>query len=191
MLLPPQSLSANGFTPWIIPNPGLFTPTLALMLSFSMDANLTADVQYTYDSTLQNPHPVSMTRVGTVLTVRDPGHGLIVYNGVGDAVALSNDLKDASNIWDAGGAGGTGYEIASTPDGDHYTITVANAGPLAATGFMRTYRLLKHQTLQGLAGTPPTRLDGPLYLPTGAVRMRVNTWLAGSATLEVNQGKGN
>lgn len=187
MLLPPQNLSANGYTPWIIPNPSLLTTTLALMLSFSNDANLTADVQYTYDDPLQNPRAVTMARVATVLTIHDIAHGLIV----GDAVSVSNDAKVAANIWDTtGAAGGTNYDVATVVDADHYTITVPNAGAAAAAGFVRSYRLFLHNTLHGVAGTPPTRVDGPLYWAIGAVRMKVSSWSAGTATLAVQQGKG-
>lgn len=186
MLLPPKNLAANGYTDWIIPNPGLLTTTLALMLSFSSDASLTADVQYTYDDPLQNPRAITMTRVGTVLTIRDVAHMLIA----GDAIALSNDLKNFANTWDTGTLGGTNYDVATVPDADHYTIAVPNAGAAAASGFVRSYRLLLHSTLHGIAGTPPTRIDGPLYWGIGAVRMKVTNWVAGIASLEVQQGKG-
>jgi len=180
MHLTPQTLSAVGDSPWIIPGPLLKATNIGLALTFSSNANLTANVQYTYDDPMQNPRAVTLNRAGTVLTITDPGHGL----NVGDAVALSNPNLDANNIWDGGAAGGTPYDIASITDQNNYTVTVANSGSVGpAGGAIRSFRLLKHPTLNAIAGAPPARIDGSLGSPVGAIRLNVSVWTAGSATL--------
>src|SRR5580765_2284827 len=108
MHLLPQTLSAAGDSPWMIPNPLLKSTNIGLALTFTSNANLTANVQYTYDDPMQNPRPVTLARATTVLTVTDVGHGL----NVGDAVSLSNPNADPNNIWDGStqGQAGTNYD---------------------------------------------------------------------------------
>lgn len=182
-----QTLSAAGDSPWIIPHTLPIATAIGLALSFSSNANLTANVQYTYDDPMQNPRAVALTRVGAVLTVNDPGHNL----NLGDAITLLNPNKDPNNIWDGSQPGiGTGYDVAAITDQNNYTVAVANAGSAAGTGAVRSFRLFKHATLQNIAGVPPARIDGSLGWPVGAIRLNVTGYVAGSATLTVTEAKG-
>lgn len=188
MHLSPQTLAAAGDSPWIIPHSLPISTDIGLVLSFSSNANLTANVQYTYDDPLQNPRGVTLTRAGTVLTINDPGHNL----NVADSVAISNPNQDPNNIWDGGGPGGTSYDIATIVDQNNYTVTVANAGVLGpASGAVRSFRLLTHATLKNIAGIPPGRIDGSIDWPVGAIRLNVSAYTAGSVTLTAQQAKGN
>lgn len=187
MHLTPQTLAALGDSPWIIPHPLPIATNVGLALSFSSNANLTANVQYTYDDPMQNPRVVALTRVGAVLTINDPGHNL----NVGDAVTLLNPTNDPNNIWDGGQPGiGTGYDVAAITDQNNYTVAVANAGSAAGIGAVRSFRLFQHATLHAIAGAPPARIDGSLGWTVGAIRLNLSAWVAGSATLSVTQAKG-
>jgi len=184
-----QSLSAVADSPWIIPAPNLYGPNLGLVLTFTSNANLTANVQYTYDDPVQNPRAVTLARTTTVLTVTDNNHHL----NVGDAISLLNTNNDPNNIWDGGSPIGTGsnYDIATIVDQNNYTVTVANSGPVSAGGFVRSFRLLLHPTLKAISGTPPTRIDGSLGWPIGALRLNVSAWTAGAVDVTVQEGKRN
>jgi hypothetical protein len=186
MHLQPQTLAAAGDSPWIIPVPLLHATNIGLAVTFSANANLTANVQYTYDDPLQNPRAVTLARAGANLTITDPGHNL----NVGDAILLSNPNQDPNNIWDGGVPVGTNYDIASITDQNNYVVTVANAGAVAAGGAVRSFRLFLHPTLKALAGNPPTRVDGSLGWPIGALRLNVTGYTAGSATLTAQTAKG-
>lgn len=184
MRLTPQTLSAVGDSPWMIPGPMLLSAAVALALSFTSNANLTAEVQYTYDDPAQTPLAVTFTRSGTTLTVNYPAHGL----NAGDTVDLSS----------AAGIGGitstnntqTNLDVAAITDQNNFTVAVANAGITADTGFARIYKLFLHPTLQGLSGTPPTKTDGFFNEPVAAFRLKLTSWTAGSATLTAQQTKG-
>ena len=188
MHLSPQTLAANGSSPWIIPGPMMVSPGLGLALTFSFNANLTATVQHTFDDPEQTPRAVTLARAGTVLTVTDAGHNLIV----GDNILLSNPNKDANNIWDGGAAGGTPYDIATIVDANNYTVTVANSGSAAGTGAVQSFRVFNNDDarLVGVAGNPPTRVDGNYAFQIGACRLKCTGYTAGTATLTVQQGKG-
>ena len=189
MLLTPRTLSAAGDSPWLIPGPLPRASYLGLALTFSYNANLTANVEYTYDDPMQTPRAVTLARAGAVLTVTDVAHGL----NVGDAILLSNDESDPNNIWDlspAAGQAGTNYDLASVPSADTYTVAVANAGSAAGTGFVRSFKLFTHKTLSAISGSPPARTDGYLNWPVGAIRLNVTGYTAGSATLTVQQPAG-
>jgi hypothetical protein len=189
MHLATQTLSANGDSPWIIPGPMLLATTLGLLLRFTSNANLTANVEYTYSDPLQTERAVTLARAGTVLTVTDPAHKL----NAGDAVQLSNPLLDPNNTWGADTLWklwGTAYDIATIVDQNNYTLTVANAGAAAATGFIRSFALLTHPVLKAITGAPPARIDSSLGFPVGAIRLNVTGYVAGSAELTVQQAKG-
>lgn len=189
-----QTLSAAGDSPWIIPHPLPIATQIGLALTFSSNANLTANVQYTYDDPLQNPRAVTLARAAGVLTITDNGHNL----NIGDAVQLSNPNSDPNNIWGADTSGtpnpvkgwGTAYDIASVVDQNNYTVAVANAGSVAGGGAIRSFRLFTHPTLHAISGLPPGRIDGSLAWPVGAIRLNVTGYAAGSATLSVTQAKG-
>jgi hypothetical protein len=184
--LQPQTLAAAGSSPWIIPGPMMVSPGLGLALTFSFNANMTVSVQHTLDDPEQNPRAVTLARAGTVLTITDAGHNLIV----GDNILLSNPLKDANNIWDGGAAGGTPYDIASIVDANNYTVTVANAGSAAGTGSVQSFRVFNHSVLAAVTGNPPARSDGNYAFQIGAARLKCTAYTAGTATLTVQQGKG-
>lgn len=188
MHLSPQTLSAAGDSPWIIPGPMLLATSIGLALTFSPDANLTANVQYTYDDPMQNPRVATLARAGVNLTITDPLHRLIA----GDAILLSNPNQDPNNIWDgsAPGQAGTPYDIASITDPNNYVVTVANAGSAAGGGAVKSFRLFKHAVLNGITGAPPARIDSSLGWPVGAIRLNVSAYTAGSVTLTVQQAKG-
>lgn len=187
MHLSAQTLAAVASSPWIIPGPMMETPGLGLALTFGSTANLTVSVQHTLDDPQQNPRPVTLTRAATSLTVNDPGHNLIA----GDNVLMLNPNNDANNIWDGGGPGiGTSYDIASITDANNYVLTVANTGSAAGTGYVRTFRVFNHSTLNGVTGAPPARADGNYAFEIGACRLKCTAWTAGTATLTVQQGKG-
>jgi hypothetical protein len=186
MHLSPQTLAAAGDSPWIIPIPLLHSTDLGLAVTFSSNANLTANVQYTYDDPLQNPRAVALARAGVNLTVTDPAHNL----NVGDSVYLANPNSDPNNIWDGGTAGGTSYDVASITDQNNYVLTVANVGSVAGGGAVRSFRLFLHPTLKAIAGAPPVRVDGSLDWPIGALRLNVAAYVAGTATLTVQTAKG-
>lgn len=181
-----QTLASAISSPWMIPGPLLETPGLGLALTFSVDANLTAGVQHTFDDPSQNPRAVILTRVGVNLTVNDPGHNL----NANDNILLSNPAKDVNNIWDGGLPVGTSYDIASVTDANNYVVTVANAGSAAGTGFVQSFRVFNHATLTGIVGIPPQRLDGNYAFQIGAFRLKVTGYTAGKATLTAQQGKG-
>lgn len=187
MHLTAQTLAAAGNSPWIIPSPSPLASDIGLAVTFSSNANLTANVQYTYDDPMQNPRAVALTRVGVNLTINDPGHNL----NAGDSITLSNPTKDPNNIWDGGIPGGTSYDIASITDPNNYVVTVANAGSISGVGAVRSFRLFLHPTLKVLAGNPPTRIDGSIDWPIGAVRLNVTGYTAGAVTLTAQVAKGH
>jgi hypothetical protein len=186
MHLTPQTLSAAGDSTWIVPHPLPISTQIGLALTFTSNANLTANVQYTYDDTMQTPRLVTLARAATVLTITDNNHGL----NVGDAIQLSNPAADPNNIWDGGGPGGTPYNIATIVDQNNYTVTVANSGSAAGGGAVRSFRLFLHPTLKAISGVPPVRIDGSLGWPLGAIRLNVSAYTAGSVTLTVQEAKG-
>lgn len=186
MHLSSQTLGSAGSSPWIIPGPMMISPGLGLALTFSANANLTASVQHTLDDPQQNPRAVTLTRVGVNLTVNDPGHNL----NANDNIILSNPAKDANNIWDGGQPVGTSYDIASITDANNYVLTVANAGSVVGTGFVQSFRVFNHATLNAIAGVPPARADGYYAFQIGATRLKCTVWAAGTVTLTAQQGKG-
>lgn len=172
-----ETLTAIGASPWITPNPLLKTPTIALAVTFSIDANLTCKVQYTYDTTSQTPKQLTLTRTGTSLAVNYPGHKLLNS----DSIEISQDPN--SGAWNGN------YDV-TVVDKDNFTVVVANSGAASAVCMVRKFRLFTHPTLTGLTGTPPTRVDASQQLPDAAVRLYVSAWAAGNAELVVTQGGG-
>lgn len=186
MHLQSQTLSAAASSPWIIPGPMLVSPGLGLALTFSFNANLTVSVQHTLDDPQQNARAVTLARAATVLTITDNAHNL----NAGDNILLSNPSKDPNNIWDGGLPVGTSYDVATIVDANNYTVTVANAGSAAGTGFVVSFRVFNHATLTGITGSPPPRTDGNYAFQIGACRLKCTAWTAGTATLTAQQGKG-
>lgn len=179
MRLSPQILAAAGYSPWIPINEYLYTPGgVSLALLFSSNANLTAAVQYTYDSPSQSPLSVLATRAATVLTLPIPAH--LLLSTVPDTV----EVTDPAGNWTAS------YNVAGVTDQNNVTVTVANAGPASGQVLVRKYRVFTHPTLQGVTGTPPARVDGGLNFQVSAVRLIVSGYTAGSVELDVQHGKG-
>lgn len=192
MHLSSQTLSAAASSPWIIPGALLQTPGLALALTFSVDANLTASVQHTLDDPTQNLRPVSITRVGAVATINDPQHNL----NVGDNIQVSQDPSGTFGpvppVAGAAVVPASSYDLATIIDANNYTVAVPNAGSLGpAVAFVQSFRVFNHATLTNIAGVPPARLDGNYAFQIGACRLKVTVYAAGKATLTVQQGKGN
>jgi hypothetical protein len=183
-----QTLAAVASSPWIIPGPMQETPGLGLALTFSSNANMTVSVQHTLDDPEQNPRTVTLARAGTVLTITDTAHNLIV----GDNIVLSNPTNDPNNIWSGGGppAVGTSYDVATIVDQNNYTVTVANSGSAAGAGAVRSFRVFNHSILAGVTGAPPARSDGNYAFQIAATRLKCTVWTAGTVTLTVQQGKG-
>lgn len=187
MHLQAQTIGAAVSSPWIIPGPMMETPGLGLGLTFSIDANMTVSVQHTLDDPQQNPRAVTLTRVGAVLTVNDPGHNL----NAGDNILLLNVNNDPNDIWDGGLPGiGTSYDIVAITDINNYTVTVANAGSAGGGGFVRSFRVFNHSILNAVTGAPPARADGNYAFEIGACRLKCTVYTAGKGTLTVQQGKG-
>lgn len=176
MKLTPQTLSANGDSPWIVPGPLLISPSVALALTFSSNANLTASVYYTYDETTQPIKNVSLSRTGTALTVNYPNHGL--------------NVADTTDLVSVTGSYTGNFDVGSITDQNNFVVTVANSGPATDTAQARIYKLFEQESLASISGTPPTRIDGFLDYPAAAVRLKVTNWVAGSATLTASQPKG-
>lgn len=175
MRLTPQTLSAAADSPWMIPGPMLLSAAVSLALTFTSNANLTAEVQYTYDDPAQTPQAVSFARAGTVLTVTLAAHGLNVNDTV--------DLTSVSGTWLGN------YDVVAITDQNNFTVTVPNAGSTNDTGTARTYKLFVHPTVTG-TGSPPTRIDGFLNEPVCAFRLKCTAYTAGSVTLTAVQTKG-
>lgn len=192
MHLSPVTLSANGDSAWIAPGPMLLTPAgVGLALTFTTNANLTASVQYTYDDPTQDLRKVTITRVGTVATVNDPGHGL----NVADNVQISQDPSGTFGPIPTPPGGPiqlpSSYDIATIVDQNNYTITVPNAGSLGpVSAMLQSFCVFTHPTMGNQAGTPPARIDGGFNWQIGAYRLKVSNYTAGSAKLSGQQGKG-
>lgn len=180
MHLSPQTLSANGSSPWIIVGPLQRSFGLGLFLTFSEDANLTATVQHTGDDPMQNQRAVTLSRTTTTLTITDTSHKLIT----GDNIFLDAS-GDVTNTWPGS------YDV-TVVDANTYTVTVANSGAATSTGKVRSFRVFNFDdaSLVGVTGTPPTRVDGHYDYPIAATRLHVASYSAGSATLTVQQGSG-
>lgn len=181
-----QTLAAVAASPWMIPGPMQETPGLGLALTFSFNASMTVSVQHTLDDPQQNSRAVTLARAATVLTVTDTAHNL----NVGDNILLSNPNNDANNIWGTGKPVGTSYDVATIVDANNYTVTVANSGSAAGTGFVQSFRVFNHAILNGVTGAPPARSDGNYAFQIGATRLKCTAFTAGTATLTVQQGKG-
>jgi len=176
MKLPDLTLSANANSRWFPPNPLLVNPaSLGIALTFSFNANLTASVQYTYDDPMQDPRAMTYARAGTVLTVTDPGHNL----NVGDNIQISQDTNFNG-----------GWDVVTVVDANTYTVTVPNAGPANGNAQLQSFRVFKHATMGNIGGAPPQRIDGNFNWQIGAYRLQVTNYVAGSATLTGQQGKG-
>lgn len=180
MHLTPQTLAAVASSPWIIPNPLLHTGTIGLGVTFTSNANLTCEVQHTFDDPSQNYRAVTYTRVTTTLTITDNNHGL----NVGDNVILAADANGTVNA---------SYDIVSITDQNTYTVTVTNSGAASGSTTLQSYRVFNHDTLTTalLTGTPPPRTAGNYADPIGAFRLKVTVYTAGSVTLSAQQGLGN
>lgn len=183
MRLTPQTLVAAGNSPWIIPGALLLTPTVSLAVTFSVDANLTAAVQYTYDDPAQTPVAVAFARAAGVLTVTLNNHGL----NVADTIDINDTVLGS---WAGPAGAGGNYDVATVVDKNNFTVTVPNAGPAADTGHIRTYKLWVHPVLTGLTGAPPARKDSSLGFQAAAVRLHVTAYTAGAATLTASTGAG-
>lgn len=173
---------ATGNSRWLPVNPWLYSPIIGLALWFSEDANLTAGVQYTYDDPMQTPRKATYTRAAGVLTITDNGHNL----NAGDNVRLSQDSNGNFNSVQSDG----GSDIVATATPNTYTIAVPNAGAVAGTIFLQSFRVFKHPTMGNQVGGPPARIDGQLNWGVGAYRLNVSVWASGGAGVSGQQGKG-
>lgn len=195
MYLTPQSLAANGSSAWMILNAFLIGPGANLELSFSEDASLTANAQLTLDDPTQNQRSATWTRAGTLATITDNLHGLKTGDNILAWVDATGTLAPAPVNQQPGVAAPpssmapVSYDVTVTGT-NTYTINVANAGALAGSLSLQSFRVQNVTGLNAITGTPPARTLAPLAQPAGAVRLNVTGWVAGFATLLANTGKG-
>lgn len=172
------TLSAAGVSSWLLMDNrahGDFTVSLAVTLSQA--ANLTYDVELTYDRNDINRHEkVSIARALTVATVTLADHGL----KVGDSVVIF-DTNYTSHSPEPNFEGT--FQVVTTPTDDTFTITVANTGTTAAIGRLLPFRVFKHLTLEA----DTTEQQGTQNDSVSAIRLNVTGYTAGDATLTVLQ----
>lgn len=189
MHLTPVTLGAAGDSQWIPLNPLLVDPeSVGLGLTFSYDANLTASVQYTYDDPTQSTRTVTITRVGAVATVNDPGHNL----NANDSITVYSDPTGTFGpIQATPQTPPVNWDIAAITDANNYTVAVPNAGSLGPDICqIQSFRVFTHPTMGNQVGIPPARIDGGFQWQVGAYRLKVSGYTAGKATLSGQAGKG-
>lgn len=160
-------LSAAGSSPWIPLNRMSNSFGVGLGVKYSSNGNLTANVQHTFD----DPYIETLcqlSRVTTSLTINKTNHGL----SVADWVKIEGSGTAA---WD------TEYAVASVTDQNNFVVTVADAGPAAASARIKTARLFNHETLVALAASA----DGNYQFPPRATRLNVSAFTAGYVDLTV------
>lgn len=173
------TLSAAGVSPWLLMDNRRhgteFNASLAVTLSQA--ANLTYDVELTYDrNDINRANKVSITRVTTVATVTLVNHGL----RVGDSVVIFDTNYTSHNP--EPNFEGT-FQVVTTPTDDTFTITVVDTGQASSIGRLLPFRTFKHATLEGTIASE----TGEQNDPVSAIRLNVTSHTAGDATLTVLQ----
>lgn len=173
------TLSAAGVSPWLLMDNRRhgteFNTSLAVTLSQA--ANLTYDVELTYDrNDINRVNKVSIARAATVAIVTLADHGL----RVGDSVVIF-DTNYTTHAPESNFEGT--FQVVTTTTDDTFTITVADVGGTAAIGRLMSFRVFRHPTLQAdTAGEAGVQNE-----PVSAIRLNVTAYTAGDATLTVLQ----
>jgi hypothetical protein len=183
MRLADVTLSAAGDSIWVIPPPTMVDAVIAMALTFSENANLTASVYYTYDEPEQTPQAVALAWAANVLTVTLDNHGL----NTNDVAEISQSVTGKFNSSTT--AGGPKVTVTGV---NTFTIPLVGAGlPANDTAVARTYRMFEHPVLMNINGTPPARIDGNYQLGlVEAFRLEVTAWTTGAACLSTTVTKG-
>lgn len=173
------TLSAAGVSSWLFSDNRRhgtdFNASLAVTLSQA--ANLTYDVELTYDrNDINRVNKVSIARVTTVATVTLADHGL----RVGDSVVIFDTNYTSHNP--EPNFEGT-FQVVTTPTDDTFTITVVDTGQASSIGRLMSFKVFKHPTLQG----DTVGEAGIQNEPVSAIRLNVTAHTLGDATLTVLQ----
>ena len=173
------TLSAAGQSPWLFMDSrrynGRFNASLATTLSQA--ANLTYDVELTYDqNSKERDQQVSISRASTVATVTLADHGLRANDSV---ILFDSNFTSHNPNSNFEGV----FQVVTTPNDNTFTITVADTGDTSGIARLRSFRVFKHPTLQG-----DTIGEGGIQNePVTAVRLNVTSYTTGSITLTVLQ----
>lgn len=168
------TLSGVGFSRWIpLDRYGSYFG-VGLGVKLSSGAALTASVQHTFDDIYQvfDASSFSLSRSGTTATVTMPNHGL----SVGDWIqVLSADAPFDGE-----------FLVASVPDQNTFTYTVAATGATVGGPFRRLQRakVFNHATLNNLTASA----DGNYAYPPKACRLRCTAYTSGTVELRVVPG---
>jgi hypothetical protein len=163
-------VTAAGFSNWIPLTwlvPGF---VVGFGVKLSSNANLTYTVQHTFDNILTPFAPLSpITRSTTVATVPITNHGLSVADWI--------------HVQGAGAPLDGDFAVASVPNQNSVTYTVANSGAaFSAPGVMvATARIFPHSILFNQTASA----DGNYFAPPFATRLNVSAFTAGYADLTV------
>lgn len=172
------TLNAAGVSPWLfMDNRRLHDFESSLAVTLSQAANLTYDVEMTYDqSALSRDQQISIARVTTTATITLVNHGLRVEDSV---VIFDTNFTTHNPEPNFEGT----FQVATTPNDNTFTITVADTGAASAIGRLRSFTVFKHPTLQGdTSGEGGIQND-----PVTAVRLNITAYTTGSAKLTVLQ----
>lgn len=164
------TLSSATRSPWIPLNTYISPFNVGIGCVCSSNINATYSVEYSHDNPLE-PVPCSITRVTTTATLALVNHGLTTN----DSIIVSG--SGSSNL------DGT-YQVASVPDQNSVTYTVANSGITASiSAKVAVMRVFTHSTIAAKTANS----DGNIAYPVQAVRLRLTAWVAGYVTMLVTQ----
>jgi hypothetical protein len=155
---------------------------VGLDVSADSGATGTPAVQYTPDNINDFKNAIQraglqVTRAGTVATVQTvAAHGLSVGD---DLIAIQTGDANLDGE----------YTVASVPDANHLTYTVANTGAVKGSG-NEHYAFNRVYTYGGMSALANGRQDGNLQLPCRAVRLAITAAGGGTWRLSVTQGHG-
>lgn len=162
-------LAAAGSSQWLFLN-DREDFNVGLVVTLDSTANLTYDVEITYDRNTSKRHQIATfsSAVNTV-TVTLADHGL----ATGDNVI----------VFDTGNSDFDGRFDVTVVDDDTFTYTVTGVGSATATGKVLSFRVFDHATL----AAETTAQQGVQVIPVAGVRLNITSYTAGSATLTVLQ----
>lgn len=173
------SAAALGASAWVPLSDWQNPFAVALFASFESGGSGTYKVQHTPDNPQDMRQPITITRSGTVATVKDTGHRLATGDNLQVFGSGDPNLDTVPGI---------GADV-TVVDADTYTYVVANTGATASiisSTRIVTLRVYDHPQMTGLTA----RQDGNYAFPVRAVRARITTAGAGTLDLQVVQGAG-
>jgi hypothetical protein len=177
----PQSVSVSSATTsaWV----PLDRAQAAFGVGFNVDLNstssgITFSVQHTFDD-LGKKQIGTISRALDVVTVTT---GTVHNLNTGDSVTVLN----ANQITGASGLDGQYTVTVSSPTVFTYTSPVS--GTVSTTSMSVEMILLRVQPHSSIIGNTAS-VDGNYAFPITAMRLNVSAWVAGTATLTVNQGR--